>query len=422
MGGSEALVSLLTLVSLGLLAAILLWTIYQVPILFAGLRRGRRPRPKTPVARWPKVSLIVPAKDEEAVIARCLDALLSLDYPRDQLEILVVDGRSTDATRRICYDYSNQHPRLIRVLMQDASRGKPPALNLALPYATGEIVGFFDADSMPERDALRRAVAYFQDPSVVAVQGRPLSLNEGENMLTRVAAKEDKTWFQILLQGRERLRLFIPLTGSCQFLRRRVLEELGGWDEASLAEDVEFSLMLLQRGRSVRYAPDVCWWQQTPNTLRRLITQRTRWYRGFMEALLKHGSLLTQLTRKAVDAEVLLLGPYVMTLCLASYLNWALNLLLVQQAPGLQIIYSALAVVLTAVPLILVGTALAFMEKPVTIRNLLWIPFIYAYWLIQTLIAGWAFLQIVLRRPKTWQRTAKSRLTATHLPSMGGVG
>jgi cellulose synthase/poly-beta-1,6-N-acetylglucosamine synthase-like glycosyltransferase len=392
-----------------------------VPILFAGVKSCRQDSLSKNVDNLPNVSLIVPAKDEEAVIARCLKALLSLDYPREKMEIVVVDGRSKDATWEICYKFSEKYPNVISVLIQDESKGKPPALNLALPYTTGEIVGFFDADSVPERDALRKAVSYFQDPSVMAVQGRPLSLNERENMLTRVATKEDQAWFQIMLQGRENLNLFVPLTGSCQFVRRRVLEDLGGWDENSLAEDVELALRLVKKDYSVRYAPDVCWWQETPNSLRSLITQRTRWYRGYMAAFLKHGTLLKKHDRKAVDAEVLLMGPYVMTLCLVSYLTWALNLFIFPQTTGLQPSLSALAVALTALPLILVGTVLAFMEKPMTLRNLLWIPFIYVYWFIQTVIAGWAFLQILLRRPKTWNKTVKRGFTTTSFVSAGGA-
>ena len=404
-------VNLLTLLSTALLAAILLWTSYQIPILVAGIRSGRVQQPRKPVERYPRVSLIVPAKDEETVIARCVDALLRLAYPREQLEIIIVDGHSTDTTREICAAYAEEYPSTVRVLLQDGSNGKPPALNLALPYATGEIVGFFDADSLPARDVLQRTVAYFQDPGVVAVQGRRLSLNEGENMLTKVAAKEDKVWFQILLQGRENLELFVPLTGSCQFVRRRVLEELEGWDESALAEDVELALTLLERDASVRYAPDVCWWQETPHSLRSLVTQRTRWYRGYMEALLKHGSLLKTPNRKTIDAEILLMGPYMMTLSLVSCLIWALHLVLVYHSTGLPPSLSSLTVALIALPLILVGAALAVLERPLTLRSLLWIPFIYTYWFLQTLISGWAFLQIVFRRPKRWQKTAKRGAT-----------
>jgi len=377
--------------------------------LFAGVKRSRlKPLCKN-VDILPDVSIIVPAKDEEAVIARCLKTLLSLDYPKEQLEIIVVDGHSQDATLEICSDFSEKYPDVVIVLPQDESKGKPPALNLALLYATGEIVGFFDADSVPERDVLRKAVSYFQDSSVMAVQGQPISLNERENMLTRVASKEDQAWFQLMLQGREELELFVPLTGSGQFVRRRVLEELGGWDENALAEDVELAVRLVEKDYSVKYAPDVHFWQETPSSLPSLITQRSRWYRGYMEAFIKHGSLLkTKFNKKAVDAEVLLIGPFMMILCLFSYFIWTLNIFVFCEATSLQpISLSALALILTTLPLILVGTALTFMEKPVTIRNLLWIPFIYFYWFIQTVIAGWAFLQIILRRPKTWKKTIK---------------
>jgi hypothetical protein len=105
------------------------------------------------------------------------------------------------------------------------------------------------------------------------------------------------------------------------------------------------------------------------------------------------------------------MGPYMMTLSLVSCLLWALHLVLVYQTTGLPPSLSSLTVALIAMPLILVGAALAFLEKPLTLRSLLWIPFIYTYWFLQTLISGWAFLQIVFRRPKRWQKTAKRGAT-----------
>jgi len=409
---------MITLTSATLLVAILLWAVYHVPILFVGIRRrfGDIDRKNVKVIRrLPKFSLIVPAKDEEAVISRCLEALLSLDYPRGKIEIIIVDGDSRDATLEICLRFSRKHPSIIKVLRQGPLRGKPAALNQALPHTTGEIVGVYDADSVPERDALRKVTSYFRDPSVVAVQGRPCPLNEGRNMLTKVAAKERRAWFQALLQGRERLGLFIPLTGSCQFIRRRVLEEIGGWEEDSLAEDVELALGLLERGYLVRYAHDVCSREETPTSMRSLVKQRTRWYRGYMEAAFRYGRLLKRPSRKNVDAEVSLMGPYIMTLCLASYLNWILSLIVASQTVSPLLSPITLAVMLTALTLFSIGIALTFMDRPARLRNLLWIPFIYLYWFMQTVIAGWAFLQILLRRPRIWEKTVKSGSTTTDL-------
>ena len=81
----------------------------------------------------------------------------------------------------------------------------------------------------------------------MAVQGRTTSLNEKKNILTRVVAIEEKAWFQAMISGREKLQLFVPLNGSCQFIRCNMLEELGGWDESSLTEDVELALRLVEK-------------------------------------------------------------------------------------------------------------------------------------------------------------------------------
>ena len=114
---------------------------------------------------------------------------------------------------------------------------------------------------------------------------------------------EEKAWFQALLTGREHLQLFVPLTGSCQFVRRNVVEELGGWDENSLTEDVEFALRMVEKKHLIKYAPDVCSGQETPSTMRPLFKQRVRWYRGYMETAIKYGRLLDNLNKRTIDAE-----------------------------------------------------------------------------------------------------------------------
>ena len=169
----------------------------------------------------------MPTKDEELVIGRCLNGILDLDYPKDKMEIIIVDGNSSDSTRKICSEFMEKHSGIIKLINEKQSRGKPAALNLALSYVTGEIVGVFDADSVPEKDVLKKVASYFNDKQVTAVQGRTTSLNEKKNILTRVISSEEKAWFQALLSGREHLQLFVPLNGSCQFIRRGVLEEIG---------------------------------------------------------------------------------------------------------------------------------------------------------------------------------------------------
>jgi cellulose synthase/poly-beta-1,6-N-acetylglucosamine synthase-like glycosyltransferase len=394
------------IISIILLSILLFWTVYNGSIIYVGVR-SRRKRPQNNYAdEEPKFSIIVPTKDEETVIGRCLNGLLDLDYPKDKLEIIVVDGNSADATCKVCSDFSAKYPGSFKIVNEKESKGKPTALNLALPYATGQIVGVFDADSVPEKDVLRKVASYFGDKQLMAVQGRTTSLNEKRNILTRVVSAEEKAWYQALLSGREKLQLFVPLNGSCQFIRRNVLEELGGWDEASLTEDVELALRLVEKKYSIKYADDVCCGQETPNGLRDLIKQRVRWYRGYMETALKYGSLLDSLNKRTVDAEISLGGPFMMVVSLLSYVNWFFVALFLSESNPV-INFTGLVIALTAVSLASVGVGLIASEKPVKLRNLLWVPAIYGYWLIQMCIAGWAFLKLIFRRKKVWNKTVK---------------
>jgi cellulose synthase/poly-beta-1,6-N-acetylglucosamine synthase-like glycosyltransferase len=395
--------------SLVLLTMILLWTVYHIPIMLAGVRAHRKKADCIPAkgGMLPKFSLIVPAKNEARVIGRCLKALLNLDYPPERMEIIIVDGGSEDGTMGVCLGFARRFPQIVRVLSEAASTGKPGALNLALPHVTGDIVGVFDADSVPERNVLHKVASNFENPSLAAVQGRTISLNQEKNILAKVAAMEERAWLQSMVNGRERLNLFVPLTGSCQFIRRKILEEMDGWAENSLAEDVELSLRLVEEGLPVKYAPEVCSRQETPSSLRSLIKQRTRWYRGYMETALQYGRLLKNPRWKTIDAEISLTGPFVMVLCLISYLNWALSLIIPTGTFGPLPNLGTMAMLLTSVSLFSIGAALALTEEPAKLRNLGWIPFIYAYWFLQTIIAGHAFLRIVLGRRKVWQKTAK---------------
>jgi hypothetical protein len=110
----------------------------------------------------------------------------------------------------------------------------------------------------PSKRRSKKMVSHFSDEKISAVQGQTTSLNEKKNILTRVAAMEECSWYQALLGGRETLNLFVPLNGSCQFIRRNLLKELSGWDENSLTEDVELALRLVQNKHQIKYAEDIC--------------------------------------------------------------------------------------------------------------------------------------------------------------------
>jgi len=334
-----------------------------------------------------------------------MGALLNLRYPRSRMEIIIVNDESSDRTGEICGDYAFRY-RFVRVFNRVRSSTKAAALNFGVGQARGEIIATFDADSVPEPEAVLKAVLCFRDSAVAAVQGRICCINECENMLTRFLSYEGAVQYEAYLRGKDRLSLFVGLAGTCQFIRRSVLEEIGGWDEGNLSEDVELSLRLADKDCAIRYASDVRTWEESPNSVQGLVHQRARWFRGNIEMGVKFGRLLRKPGLRRFDAEMSLFGSYLIVLCLVSYFMAAWSFLLPPNS--VLILITRVTSMLTVVVLAVVGVALVYVSRPLRLWNLLWLPFIYAYWGFQSLIAFYAVLQIVFRKPGSWSKTTRS--------------
>jgi len=409
----------LYIVAVGVFSVIFVWTLYNIPILVAGVRHLRRSSEKRrkfaslSEEKLPTVSIIVPVKDEEKVVGRLLEALLMLDYPPEKREMVIVEDGSVDKTVELCREYVKRYPSQVRLFRQQTSNGKPSALNYALKHVKGEIVAVFDADSVPKPDALLKAVEHFEDPSVAAVQGRACSINPDVNMLTKFISYEETVRYETYMRGKDVLGLFVPLTGSCYFVRRGVLLEVDGWDGGSLSEDMEIALKLTEEGHRIRYAPEICCWQEYPVNLVQLIKQRLRWFRGSMEIALKYGKLAAKPNRRNIDAEMTLIGPFMFVLCLLSYFMLLQTFLVPVQQNFVFVNVNQIIFLITMIPLFLIGVALIYVTKPRRIANLFWLPFIYAYWILQNVLAFYALLQIVFRRPKKWTKTVKNGITCS---------
>lgn len=416
--------SVLLLLVVGIIYA---WVIYNLPTLMAGLKRTvrlRRAAPLTPSLplNIPMISVVVPVKNEEKVVERFIKSFLKLDYPAEKKELLLIEDGSTDSTPKICAKYAEEYPGLIKFFHRETSVGKPNALNFAQKMALGELLAFFDADSVPEPGILLKAASCFEDDSVVAVQGMNDSLNAKFNVLTRLVSYEEAAWLKLYIMGKDALRLFVPLTGSCMFIRASTLKAVGGWDEGSVAEDIELAARLLKHGFSVNYRPEVRSRGETPSKLGELVKQRTRWFRGYMESSFKYWSLLLKLSRKSLDAEATLAGPFMMNLCLISYLFAILSVFFPFHVGGLwSAILAFSAVLFTLLVLFVLGTALVILEKPYRLRNLVWIPLIYAYWILQTVMALRALLQIATGRPRVWRKTEKTGILIEDITSIQQV-
>jgi cellulose synthase/poly-beta-1,6-N-acetylglucosamine synthase-like glycosyltransferase len=391
---------------------------YNLPVLAAGVRDLRKSKKSglrevgDRKAFLPFFSIVVPVKNERTVVGRILEALSQLSYPVDKFEIVVVDDGSDDGTVDICRNFAASHENM-KLLQRNVPEGKASALNYGLAHSKGDIVAIFDADNVPAGDALSRAADYFRDPKVVAVQGRIHSINSHENMLTQFLAYEDAVWCEAFLRGKDALGLFVHLRGCCQFVRRGILEELGGFDQDTLAEDIEVSARLTERRYAIKYAADVRTWQESPSTLMGFLKQRTRWYRGHMEVALKYGRLLKHLDRRNIDVELTLLLPFlaIASLFLFMFASWGVFAALPFDAVlDTLMIFSTIT---TYILVFLAGFALIYYSKPKQVRNVLWLPFVFGYWCLQSFVAVYAGLLILLRRPRRWVKTEKSGAVAS---------
>ena len=389
------------------------WSFYNLPILVAGVKSFRKKGKylsKKPDAEdvFPFFSIVVPMKNEENVVSRVLEAFSQMQYPADKKEVIVVEDGSLDKTVDVCRSFAKDQRLNLKVIHRAFSRGKPSALNAGIARAKGEIIAVFDADNVPAADALLNVRKYFDDQQVAAVQGRTFSINSKENMLTEIISREEDVWYEAYLRGKDALDLFVHLKGSCQFIRRDVLEEVGGFDAEALSEDMEFSAKMTERGYKIRYAPDVQALEESPSKLKQLFRQRTRWFRGTMDVALKYGRLMARPSRRSLDAELTLFGPIVLIVSLLAYIGTSYVTIMPFPLSVMLQFAAQLTALGATIAIFLCGLVLVYSSRPRKTSSLLWLPFIYFYWFLQTFIAVYAILLMVLRRPRRWLKTEKT--------------
>lgn len=241
---------------------------------------------------WPKVSILVPAHNEESVIGKTIENLLKLDYP--SYEVLVIDDRSTDDTGNILRQLksstaSNRFSYFSR--LNGDRPGKAAVLNDAFPQSQGDILCIFDADAIVEPDFLIRLIPYFTE-GVGAIQARKVLLNPHQNWLT-LCQRYEYLLDAYLQSQRDSLQGAVELRGSGMLLRREALETLDGWNEASLTEDLDFCTRMHAAGWDIRYVPQVQLWEEGLTSLAPLLRQRLRWTEGSIIRYLENaGGLL----------------------------------------------------------------------------------------------------------------------------------
>ena len=238
-----------------------------------------------PEGGWPGVSVLIPAYNEENVIAISVAAALASDYP--ELEVLVLDDGSTDDTEAAAREAAGGDRRC-RVIRDPVNRGKADRLNLGLAEARHELVSIIDADTHVHPDAMKLLVARMcRSPLIAAVAGAPHVTNRGR-LLLAMQVLEAASIIGLIRRTQSLTGRVGVVAGVLGLYRRDRVLAVGGYDPRMATEDIELTWKLLLAGWETVYEPHALVGMQVPSTLRALWAQRTRWARGQGEVLHVH--------------------------------------------------------------------------------------------------------------------------------------
>ncbi|MEK7530939.1 MAG: glycosyltransferase [Patescibacteria group bacterium] len=241
-------------------------------------RSARERRAKSPMtADFPHVAVIVPCFNEESTIGSTVESLKALNYPKDKLEIVLVNDGSTDNTRSVMDAYAND-PHIMVIHKENG--GKHSAMNLGIERTTAEFIGCLDADSFVHENALSEIIPHFDHENVGAVTAS-MSVHEPKNALQSMQYAEYLLGIALRHIISSVNGLYVT-PGPFSFYRRSVLAKVGGFRYAHQTEDMEMAMRLQKAGYTIENAPRAQVYTKAPHTLWALIKQRTRWTSGFI--------------------------------------------------------------------------------------------------------------------------------------------
>ena len=292
----------------------------------------------------PYVTVMIPAHNEESVISNTVHNILNMDY--ENFDIIVIDDRSTDNTASVIKDLENKYDKVTALVRPtDAFPGKSAVLNDAFKIAKGEAIVVFDADATVEPDFLSKLIPYLEPKDVGAVQARKVIRNKNVNLLTRCQNNEYTmdTHFQA---GRDSIKGAVELRGNGELIKRQAIEDIGGWNNYTLVDDLDMSTRLHVKGWDIRFCPDAVVYEEGIIYLRPLYRQRRRWLEGTIRRYLEYAgdvlfskdmSLRASLDMTAYITQFIMPGWFVMEILIRGFK------VLAKQAPP-HMLYSSLVI------------------------------------------------------------------------------
>lgn len=237
----------------------------------------------------PRYTIMCPLYKEWRVIPQFVKAMSAMDYPKDKLQVMLLleedDEETIKATRKLVIPpYFD-----IVVVPHSMPKTKPKALNYGLKHATGEMIVIYDAEDIPEKDQLKKAVITFRDSDskTKCVQAKLNFYNPHQNILTRVFTAEYSLWFDLVLTGLQSIKAPIPLGGTSNHFRKKDLIELKGWDSFNVTEDADLGMRIVKKGYQTAIMNSTTY-EEANSSATNWFWQRTRWIKGYIQTYLVH--------------------------------------------------------------------------------------------------------------------------------------
>ena len=272
--------------SVALVVAMSTYCIYMYVAFKHQVRKLRKHPPVINHDYKPFITIMIPAHNEGIVIKNTVENITTVDY--DNYELILIDDRSEDNTAEVIKQIAEEHPNIKYLIREkDAFPGKSAVLNDALKIAKGEAILVFDADARIKPDFIKNLLPKLEPEDVGAVQARKVISNRNDNFLTRCQDNEMAldTHFQI---GRDAVKGAVELRGNGELIKRKALEDIGGWNNYTITDDLDMSTRMQIKGWDIRFCPEVSVYEEGVLKIVPLIRQRRRWIEGSIRRYLEN--------------------------------------------------------------------------------------------------------------------------------------
>ncbi len=393
---------------------------YILVYLYYKNRKNRALEPTTRFDELPRVTVQLPIFNEQFVVERLIDAVCRLEYPREKLDVQVLDD-STDETRDVASALVERYAALgypIAYHHRENREGfKAGALREGMKTARGEFIAIFDADFVPPEDFLERVIHHFTDPKVGMVQGRWTHINRNYSFLTEVEAILLDGHFVLEHGGRSRSRVFFNFNGTAGMWRRQAIEDAGGWEHDTLTEDTDLSYRAQLKGWQFVYRQDVECPAELPIEMTAFKTQQARWAKGLIQTSKK---ILPRLLRSDLPRRVKIEAWYHLTANISYPLMILLSTLLLP-AMIIRFYQGWFQMLYIDLPLFLASTfsissfylvSQKELMPRTWLRTFLYLPFLMALGIGLTVTNTRAVLEALCGVQTSFKRTPKYRVEA----------